>query len=726
MSNKKKVAILGGGPGGLSAAYHLATGDEELDITVYTMGWRLGGKGASGRNYDRADRIEEHGIHLFGNFYPNALHLVKDCYDTVEDFEHQFQPMNLQLLTEFYDGRWHRYAARIAKSGEQPWKTDQIIEPLDKLVDKTIANIYEIFHTKELAKQKKPPGDAPHWLGRLFGPLVKRALKKTLPVGDAHIEGVHLSQDYVHGHTWKKQGISSKLLRGVLGIIGFFARYNARVRYIYTQLDHLIGCMHGFLIFDLKHKGIGSINHWDHLDWLRYCGVSEMTLSAPIVKAIPNVCFQFPYGDTTGKPSMAASAYMTYILRQLLASGDNVFFFREGTGETAILPLYDKLKSCGVKFEFFNKVRDIVPSTTDDGIDHVHIEVQAETIGEYDPIDERVINGVKKRVWPANTPYEKLVDGDTMREAEVDLESWWAQPPAKPKILKRGEDFDFAVMAIPIGAHPFTCPSLMDDSVPDDANHEKKAAWKSMHDNIHTIPTQAFQMWLSEPLDALGLPKHLLKPGERYAGPTYNNPMSGWTDFSDMISVEGWSSNNNGTAPPQTLLYFCGALQQLEDEIPIDDPAHPGRQYERVKSTIVQELAHINGLLPSSTRHDNHQQMRFELLESAQAEHEEEFEGEQRAWCQHIQVNIDPNERYTVSQPGHEKHLRHSWDSGYSNLALAGDWIFTGFNIGSFEGSVMSGKLASYALTGYPKQDDIYGFNFLRERPDPKNVPMIK
>ena len=43
------------------------------------MGWRLGGKGASGRGV--ADRIEEHGLHLWMGFYENAFRLMRDCYE---------------------------------------------------------------------------------------------------------------------------------------------------------------------------------------------------------------------------------------------------------------------------------------------------------------------------------------------------------------------------------------------------------------------------------------------------------------------------------------------------------------------------------------------------------------------------------------------------------------------------------------------------------------------
>ena len=48
------------------------------DVTVYQMGFRLGGKGASGRGV--AQRIEEHGLHLWMGFYENAFALMRECY----------------------------------------------------------------------------------------------------------------------------------------------------------------------------------------------------------------------------------------------------------------------------------------------------------------------------------------------------------------------------------------------------------------------------------------------------------------------------------------------------------------------------------------------------------------------------------------------------------------------------------------------------------------------
>src|SRR5436190_12543586 len=73
---KQKIAVLGGGLGSLTTVYGLTSDSawrEKYDITVYQMGWRLGGKGASGRNRDQNMRIEEHGLHIWMGFYQNAF-----------------------------------------------------------------------------------------------------------------------------------------------------------------------------------------------------------------------------------------------------------------------------------------------------------------------------------------------------------------------------------------------------------------------------------------------------------------------------------------------------------------------------------------------------------------------------------------------------------------------------------------------------------------------------
>src|SRR5215470_3787339 len=75
-----EVAIIGGGCASIAAAFELTRPQHQgkYHVTVYQVGWRLGGKGASGRG--PADRIEEHGLHVWLGFYENAFRLLRECY----------------------------------------------------------------------------------------------------------------------------------------------------------------------------------------------------------------------------------------------------------------------------------------------------------------------------------------------------------------------------------------------------------------------------------------------------------------------------------------------------------------------------------------------------------------------------------------------------------------------------------------------------------------------
>ena len=80
---KKKIAVLGGGTGSLSSIFEITNDpnwkDKYESITVYQMGWRLGGKGASGRRPPYG-RIEEHGLHVWLGFYNNSFDAIQRAY----------------------------------------------------------------------------------------------------------------------------------------------------------------------------------------------------------------------------------------------------------------------------------------------------------------------------------------------------------------------------------------------------------------------------------------------------------------------------------------------------------------------------------------------------------------------------------------------------------------------------------------------------------------------
>ena len=122
-ASKRRIAILGGGCGGMAAAWGLMNSEaaDTLDVTIYQLGWRLGGKGASGRNQKIANRIEEHGLHIWGGMYENAFAIMRQVYgqlerpagtplsvwyDPAQPNASAFLPHSNTTLAEFYNGTW--------------------------------------------------------------------------------------------------------------------------------------------------------------------------------------------------------------------------------------------------------------------------------------------------------------------------------------------------------------------------------------------------------------------------------------------------------------------------------------------------------------------------------------------------------------------------------------------------------------------------------------------
>ena len=79
-----RVAVIGGGCGAMAAAFELTAPHHRgrFQVTIYQQGWRLGGKGASGRG--PAGRIEEHGLHVWLGYYDNAFAMLRACYAELE------------------------------------------------------------------------------------------------------------------------------------------------------------------------------------------------------------------------------------------------------------------------------------------------------------------------------------------------------------------------------------------------------------------------------------------------------------------------------------------------------------------------------------------------------------------------------------------------------------------------------------------------------------------
>ena len=90
---RRRIAILGGGIAGLTAAYELTNPNQPNppEVTLYQLGWRLGGKCASGRDPSAGFRVQEHGLHVFFGFYDNAFAMLRDCYAQLDLKDERFK-----------------------------------------------------------------------------------------------------------------------------------------------------------------------------------------------------------------------------------------------------------------------------------------------------------------------------------------------------------------------------------------------------------------------------------------------------------------------------------------------------------------------------------------------------------------------------------------------------------------------------------------------------------
>lgn len=724
MADKQRIVIVGAGPGGLSTAFFLtdpATNpgwSDRYDVTVYQMGWRVGGKGATGRNPDACERIEEHGIHLFGSNYFNSFRMLQACYaevdwdahDKFRTIEEAFRPSTFSYGMDYLDGAWYGSPGRLPWTDGNPWTGSPELDPRDivqavlSIANKDLAEVVSDEPGPKREGLRKILNNIKRYFGNQFYRTVYRIGLHLLQEADDPVE----PGDDRHG---KVIG----LLDFVVDLFELYAAqdpHNPDRHSKFVGLDMAVAAVKGFIADRVLANGIDSIDGENYHEWLARHGASKMTLSASSPQGIPNTALSYEYGDTTKIPTMAASAFLTFALRMLTGKGPGGHFFAEGTGETIMKPLYRLLVQRGVKFHFFHKLADVVPDAERPLIEKLVFDVQATVVGDtYEPL--RRIGGDGELVWPDRPNYEQLAEGDQLLVERHDLESWWT--PWKPigrKELAREKDFDCVVLATPVGTFEHIAPKLLDHSV-------AGAAWRRMTERIKTAATQNIQIWIDTSPYELGW-KAPPGPTDRYVGATFGQDLTSFCDFSDLLAEERWPEDGC----PKGLLYFIGALPDPDEIPPFDEHDYPARALAQIRWTAVQFLRTLGGLLPGSARNPvDPRSFDFDLL--VPFDKTRRGRGVNQIDQQFFKANIDPNERYTLSVAGTVGDRLEAWGSKFDNLALAGDWIYTGYNIGSFEGAVMGGKLASLALTGAPTIDQVYGYSFLHpDRPGPDRVLM--
>lgn len=721
---RTKVAILGGGPGSLSAAYYLTSLEpDKYDITIYEMSWRLGGKTTSGR--DEHGRIQEHGLHVLFGGYHNAFDMMLGCYDALRtecgpdaipfsSFLDALAPGDFGVIGDDRYRRWRRmdlqFPVNRGVPGDPPLPTTwDILSGVFQIILHVLFGGWLLRRLLQMGggfvgyrrrfprgrrRARDLPGDGgdrfvneviiplalaalddERWLGRLAMTAVRAMHRFVRAVGP--IARSRVLRDRLPGRAWTAADLVLATVRGLSADRVFFRPDG------YARLDEL----------DLR-------------DWLRRYDTHERTLGSPLVRIIYDAAFSYPEGgrvrDEQGhmQESVAAGAALRIIMWMAFTyKGAMYYKMRAGMGDVISAPLYRLLRKRGVKFEFFHKVKALIPGEVAGR--HVVEAVELQQLARpadadgYDPfircgsLDCWPVKPVLDRINPAD--HDNALHAEeffhTAKNARRVVLAWRGAGPPDPRGRPPDDVFDQIIFGIPVGCVPYLCSPLVE-----------RGKW-ALQSQVESTQTVALQIWSKHSLPELGwrAPPPLLS--------LFWDPLNTWSDMGQVLEQEGWPE---GERPP-TLAYFCGPLPHewpgLERERV--DPAVDRRwramldtQAAQARDDLLSRLRELWPMTGAPGRHGAAPVFNWNILHDPLNR-----KGAARLEAQYLRANFDPHERCTLALPGQSAHRIPADDTGYENLTVAGDWTANDVLLACFEGTVQSGIRAARAVS---QQKDLY------------------
>jgi uncharacterized protein with NAD-binding domain and iron-sulfur cluster len=702
-----RVAIIGGGCASTAAAFELTRPELEgrYQVTLYQLGWRLGGKGASGRG--PSDRIEEHGLHLWMGFYENAFRLMRDCYAElgrdprhcrIADWTDAFKPDNFNAVADWSHSRqaWLPWKVKFPPLPGQPgdaageYRSWTVADYLVRTLV-LVRTLFEAIQLRAAAPANGPsatttPGAVP--VGNLAA-MVTRLLRMGTLLGlGGLLEGLRVMEAALaaapqlpDASLLRLQEMLTAAVRNQLE--GLIAR-DDEARRLWEIADLSLAVVRGAIRHGLLNdpRGFDAIDQYDCREWLRLNGASQASVNSAFIRALYDLAFAYEDGDVR-RPKIAAGQALRGAVRAFFTYRGAFFWkMQSGMGDIVFAPLYEVLRRRGVRFQFFHRLDNVKLGEpgSGDSSDRPHVaalefEVQAALAegtaagqqGEYQPLVD--VRGLP--CWPAEPIWDQLQDGARLQAAGVDFESHWDRTSVGRKVVKVGQDFDLVVLGLGVGAIPHTCREIL----------ARDARWRAMVDNVKTVSTQALQLWMRPDMKELGWPDEAIN----ISG--FVEPFDTWADMSHLIREE---SHQDGV---QSVAYFCSVLSDPAPGTDVADAGYPGRRRAEVKDNADRFLDRdIGHLWPRAV--EPRGGFRREVLVD-----------------EYWRANVTPSDRYVLSLPGSLQYRISPLDDSYDNLTVCGDWTDCGFNEGCVEAAVMSGRLAAHALSQSPPLEAIVGYD---------------
>jgi uncharacterized protein with NAD-binding domain and iron-sulfur cluster len=718
------VAIIGGGCASMTAAFELTRPEHRgrYRVTVYQQGWRLGGKGASGRGI--AGRVEEHGLHVWMGFYENAFRILRECYAElardparcrIATWRDAFLPAGEVGVTEETAGAWQAWTASFPAMPGLPG--DPLARENPFTVSGYLARAVRLLVTLlESVRERRADASAglPDATGETWSSLASPAalldnLGRLLRYGRLAtlaglLEGARSLQTLFDFWSLSPPGRGAEglldrlvepLTRNAWQLLAEQTGKDEEARRLWTIADLLLTVVRGSVRFGLvtDPRGFDAIDDYDYREWLAINGASPSTLDSAFVRgAAYDLSFAYEDGDLA-RPRTSAGQALRGALRMFFSYRGAFFWkLRAGMGDVVFAPLYEVLKRRGVRFEFFHRLENVrladaasLAPGEKPYVEALELDVQARVRGgEYAPLVD--VRGLP--CWPAEPDYGQLEDGARYASEGWNFESFWDRRKVGSKVLRVSEDFDCVVLGVGVGAIPHVCREIV----------ARDPRWRRMTEEVRSVETQAFQLWLDAGVADLGWkgPAGITLSG-------FVKPFDTWADMGHLIPAEGWPAGRE----PRSVAYFCSVLPRSEASADRSQECYATRRREEVRRAAMDFLDRdLRHLWPAAAEPGG--AFRWQLLTDASGG---EAKGPDRFASQFWTANVNPSDRYTQSLPGSARYRISPLDNTYDNLTIAGDWTSCGLIAGCVEAAVISGRLAAHALSRSPALEDIPGFD---------------
>ena len=679
----RKIAIIGGGMAGMTAAWRLShaaggPGHGPVEITVYEQSWQLGGKGASGRGIH--GRIEEHGLHVWLGYYENAFRLIREVYAEldrertapdcpVKTWRDGFAPAGRVGVEEKTGRGWQHWVATFRATTGEPGDADTLggtaapVEFLRRavglladfsasLLEMRTADLDTPAPTVVLSGSPQPP-PAREAGRRDLGGLLQQARFAAVIAG---VEGIRLLGESVPPGMF--DALTEQLDRMRVDLDVVVSRGDPSLRRLGELADLVVSCCLGIVADRLliDPRGFGAIDDLDFRDWLRRHGARPATLESALVRGMYDLVFAYRDGDRT-QPQFCAGLGLFLAGKFFFDYRGSLFWhLQAGMGDIVFAPLYEVLRARGVRFEFFHRLDRLTLDADRQRIATVQLtRTRSVTAAEYAPLV--TVGGLP--CFRAEPDESQLASGEATAQFE----------------LRADQDFDTVVLAASIGSLPEPCAELVADSV----------RWEAMISEVATVATQSLQLWLRPGEAALGWNF----PASTVSG--YLPPFDTYASMTHLLARETWPAAHR----PATLGYFCGSLQLSE---PDADPD------EVVTANAIRFLdRHAGHFWPAAATATG---FRWELLSDGTGS---PVDPDRPLAGQYVRANVTGSQRYVQSLPGTQRSRLRVDESGYRNLVLAGDWTNCGLNAGCVEAAVLSGLEAANIVLGRPLTSEVSG-----------------